>query len=303
MGDKVCAAHFYPENNCSTFCSPVKDRYTCDNITGDMLCDLHYYGDDCYIYCKPNQYYTCSEEGNIICRNEKANPEKNCVGSHLLLVAGIGGGSAFTGILVFITLLVCRLNKNQRKRAMSGTQNDIYEALDTPTQSDEMRQSPEYVDGPIGRNPSLQINENGSKGKHSLIHNADACSSLEKNSNAVYSTLHKENVPSEIEKVVIPKQNNYHYSSLQKRGKNDKITRRVAAVPTYSTLDRNDKTSSITETGDTDQAAYSTLHRNRGDDEMLKYPNKGSTGEDVLYIDVDCANYEPFYSIVDKAKK
>ena len=306
-GDKVCAAHFYPEDNCSTFCSPVEDHYTCDNITGDKLCAPHFFGDDCSVYCKPNEYYTCSEEGDMICRNEKANPEKNCVRSHLLLVAGIGGGLAFTGILVFITLLVCRLNKNQSKRAMSDTQDDIYETLDTPPQSDGMKLSPpEYVDSPIGRNTSMQINEIGSKlGKQSLTHNADACSSLKKNIDAVYSTLHKENDPSEIEEVMMPTQNNYHYSSLQKRRKNDNISPLVAADPAYSTLDRNDKTSSITETGDTDQAAYSTLQRNKaGDGEMLKFPHRGPPRErDDLYTDVGCENDAPLYSIVDKARK
>ena len=305
-GDKVCAAHFYPENNCSTFCSPVEDHYTCDNITGDKLCAPHFFGDDCSVYCRPNEYYTCSEEGDMICRNERANPEKNCARSHLMLVAGIGGGLAFTGILVFITLLVCRLNKNQSKRAMSDTQDDIYETLDTPPQSDGMKQSPlEYVDSPIGRNMSLQINETGSKGKQSLTHNADACSSLETNIDAVYSTLQRENAPSEIEEVMISTQNNYHYSSLQKRVKIDNISPRVAANPTYSTLDRNDKTSSITETGDMVQAAYSTLQRNKaGDGEMMRCPHRGSPGVgDELYIDVDCENDEHFYSIVDKAKK
>ncbi|KAL5253060.1 hypothetical protein ACHWQZ_G015723 [Mnemiopsis leidyi] len=137
VGDKVCEPHFYPENNCSTYCSPVEGRYSCDNITGAKICT------NCTDHCKPNKHDNCSEGDDSICLEYvQDNPEERCMKSHFLLVAGLGGALALTGILVFTTLWFCSLKKKQSQNIVQEVEDVIYDSLDTPSSSKQGRNNP-----------------------------------------------------------------------------------------------------------------------------------------------------------------
>ena len=83
-----CAENYYPAGQCTKFCEPETNRYTCtsegeikclENREGDKCeqCTENFFGDDCSHFCEESLGHTCNGEGDKIC---KANyyPDGTC---------------------------------------------------------------------------------------------------------------------------------------------------------------------------------------------------------------------------------
>ena len=83
-GDKDCRDHLYPPQKCDSYCEPVPGNYTCDQTTGEKICDGKKAGKDCED-CAVNHYPR--GECNVFCSPEvgiydcKLSGEKNCQGN------------------------------------------------------------------------------------------------------------------------------------------------------------------------------------------------------------------------------
>ena len=83
-----CAENYYPAGQCTKFCKPETNRYSCtsegeieclENREGDTCeqCRENFYGDDCSHFCEESHGYDCNGEGDKVC---KANyyPDGSC---------------------------------------------------------------------------------------------------------------------------------------------------------------------------------------------------------------------------------
>ena len=102
-GEKDCKENFYPPQKCDTRCVPVTGNYTCNQITGEKICmegkegeDCdecqnrnkeggncdkcieNHDGENCTVYCKPDDYFVCSEIGHKICLDNSTSVANNC---------------------------------------------------------------------------------------------------------------------------------------------------------------------------------------------------------------------------------
>ena len=113
-------------------------------------CIDHYFGDNCTVYCRPeNGYYNCSERGNKICLDDTKTAESNCETPkhkydetssqvNIPLIGGAGGVG-----LLFIMLAAVILFKVRKRK-------------DTDEKEDE--ESLEYSsNGPLYNNKEINI--------------------------------------------------------------------------------------------------------------------------------------------------
>ena len=102
-GEKICRDHYYPPQLCDNHCELVPDNYTCNQTTGEKICvegkegedcdDCqnrnkeggncdkcieNHHGENCTVYCKPDEYFVCSEIGHKICLDNSTSVANNC---------------------------------------------------------------------------------------------------------------------------------------------------------------------------------------------------------------------------------
>ena len=124
--NKICAANYYPRNYCNRYCSPVEDKYTCQQMTGHKVCrkgrtgseceecDDHYFGETCATFCRSNEDYSCSDEGEKICTDKNTSPEKDCKKNNAALIAGMSGGCVI--LVCLLVTAVCVAVKKKKSR-------------------------------------------------------------------------------------------------------------------------------------------------------------------------------------------
>ena len=82
-GCNSCADNYYPAGQCTKFCEPQTNKYTCTS-EGDKecfgnrqgaesecdVCTVKFYGDDCSHFCEESDSYVCNKDGSKACKQD-----------------------------------------------------------------------------------------------------------------------------------------------------------------------------------------------------------------------------------------
>ena len=178
-GEKDCRDHFYPPQKCDTHCEPVVGNYTCNQMTGEKICvegkkgeDCdeclnsnkegrncekcieYYHGENCTIYCKPdNEHYHCSENGTIICSDSTTSSEHDCRRPNkdwnIPLIGAAGGGIGLF-LMILLTCIIVKVRKDRnRVYLVKHSQRNLYQ--EDGVEKENRKQ---------GRQPQIQPGEN-----------------------------------------------------------------------------------------------------------------------------------------------
>ena len=162
LGKKVCKENYHPKQKCDTNCEPLPGSYTCNQTTGNKICEErraggdcdkcieYYYGEGCKVYCKPDiEYHNCSENGMKLCLDSTAIGKNNCrkPDQNLPLIGAMGGGGGLLLVMLAI-VIIFRVRKERNKKVAeeiggepdNNEMNQYHEAT-YPTANEQAAQS------------------------------------------------------------------------------------------------------------------------------------------------------------------